>query len=121
MGTLGVDILYDIAYGTSGRSYPQAAARAKKSMATGEVRGHGSPALDVLVEMREAKGCEAKHGLLERIRDQGDSRILPVLQQYQATRGCGFLGASDCYPCMRKDDQLAEAVSAVQERAAKTQ
>jgi serine/threonine-protein kinase len=121
MGTLGVDILYDIAYGTSGRSYPQAAGRAKKSMATSEVRDRASPALGVLLELREAKGCEAKRGLLERVRDQGDARVLPLLQQYQATRGCGFLGASDCYSCMRKDDQLAGAVSAVQERAAKGQ
>jgi eukaryotic-like serine/threonine-protein kinase len=119
MGSLGVDILYDIAYGTSGRLYPQAAARAKHSLGGSEVRGRASPALDVLIDLREAKGCDAKHSLLERARDQGDVRVLPLLQQYQVSRGCGFLGVSDCYPCMRKDELLAEAISALQERAAK--
>ena len=32
MGMRGIDILYDIAYGSSGRMYPQAAARAKKAL-----------------------------------------------------------------------------------------
>ncbi len=119
MGSVGVDILYDIAYGTSGRMYPQAAVRAKHSMGASDVRGRASPALDVLLELREAKTCDARHSLLERARDQGDARVLPLLQQYQVSRGCGFLAVADCYPCMRKDDLLSEAVAAIQERAAK--
>jgi serine/threonine-protein kinase len=119
MGTLGVDILYDIAYGASGKMYPGAASRAKRSLGANDVRGRASPALTVLLDLREAKSCDAKHSLLDRARDQGDARILTLLQQYQTTRGCGFLGVADCYPCMRKDDLLADAVAAVGTRAAK--
>jgi serine/threonine-protein kinase len=118
MGALGVDILYDIAFGTSGKMYPASAAHAKRSLTANDVRGRASPALAVLLDLREAKGCDARHALLERVRDQGDARILSILQQFQTTRGCGFLGVADCYPCMRKDDLLGEAVAAVGGRAA---
>jgi serine/threonine-protein kinase len=119
MGARGIDILYDIAFGASGHLYPQAAARAKRSLLIDQVRARASPALGVVLDLRETKGCEAKHALLERARDQGDARLLPVLQQLASVRGCGFLSAADCYPCMRKDELLGEAVSAIGQRAAK--
>jgi serine/threonine protein kinase len=119
MGTRGVDILYDIAFGASGRQYPQASVRAKRSVASDGVRGRASPALAVLLDLREARGCEGKHAVLERARDQGDARLLPMLQQWSSTRGCGFLNAADCYPCMRKDSLLSDATSAIGQRAAR--
>lgn len=120
MGARGIDILYDIAYGASGRLYPQAAARARRSLAADHVRVRASPALGVLLDLREAKSCDAKHGMLERARDEGDARALPLLQQYGQTRGCGFLGAADCYPCMHRDELLADAINAIEQRAVKT-
>jgi serine/threonine protein kinase len=119
MGSRGVDILFDVAYGSSARLYPQAAQRAKRSLSTEDVRGLASPALALVLQLREAKSCEGKHALLANARDQGDARLLPTLQQLQATRGCGFLAAGDCYPCMRKDALLSEATSAIQDRASK--
>jgi serine/threonine-protein kinase len=116
MGTRGIDILYDIAYGISGRQYPQAATRARHSLDSQDIRAKGSPALAVLLDFRDAKSCDAKRALLDRAHDQGDSRLAPVLQQYEATRGCGFLGALDCYSCMHKDKQLHDAIAAIQER-----
>jgi serine/threonine protein kinase len=119
MGTRGIDILYDIAYGASGRQYPQAAARAHHVIDTPEVRGRAAPALAVLLDFRDAKTCEAKRALLDRARTQGDARMIAVLQPYETTRGCGFLGVSDCYPCMHKDKLLREAMSAIDERASR--
>jgi eukaryotic-like serine/threonine-protein kinase len=119
MGTRGIDILYDIAYGASGRQYPQAAARAHHVLDLPEVRNRASAGMSLLLDFRDAKTCEAKHSLLERARDQGDARLIAVLQPYESTRGCGFLGVSDCYPCMHRDKQLRDAVSAIEERASK--
>jgi serine/threonine-protein kinase len=121
MGTRGIDILYDIAYGVSGRQYPQAATRARHSLDLQDVRGRASPAMGVILDFREAKTCDAKRGLLERARDQGDARLLSILPPYESTRGCGFLGTTDCYPCLHKDRTLREAMTAIQERAAKAQ
>jgi serine/threonine protein kinase len=119
MGTRGVDILYDIAYGVSGRQYPQAASRGRRSLDLQEVRGRASPALAIALDLRDAKACDAKRALLDRVRDQGDARVLGIVQPLEATRGCGFLGALDCYPCLHKDRQLHEAIAAVQERTGK--
>jgi serine/threonine-protein kinase len=117
MGARGIDILYDIAFGASGRQYPQAAARARHSLDVDDVRGRASPALAVLLDFRDAKTCDAKRALLERAHDHGDARLLLVLQPYLASRGCGFLGQRDCYPCMHKDTALRDAMSAIEERA----
>jgi serine/threonine-protein kinase len=117
MGPLGIDILYDIAYGASGKQYPQAAARARHSLDVDDVRERASPALAVLLDFRDAKTCDAKRALLERAGDHGDARMALVLQPYLATRGCGFLSHSDCYPCMHKDSALRDAMSAIEERA----
>ncbi len=117
MGPRGIDILYDIAYGASGKQYPQAAMRARHSLDTDDVRGRASAALSVLLDFREAKTCEAKRALLDRARDHGDARMLLVLQPYVATRGCGFLSRSDCYPCMHKDSSIRDTMSAIEERA----
>jgi eukaryotic-like serine/threonine-protein kinase len=117
MGMRGIDILFDIANGASGRMYPQAAARARRDLDTPDVRKRASPALAVLMAFREAKTCDQKHALLEAVRDRGDARLLPLLVPYESARGCGFLGRNDCYPCMHRDHQIEEARQAIFERA----
>ncbi|HEY4014325.1 MAG TPA: serine/threonine-protein kinase [Polyangiaceae bacterium] len=116
MGPRGIDILYDVAFGTAGRMYPQAAVRARRSLENAEVRGRGSPALAILLDFRDVKTCDDRHALLDRARDQGDSRLLSALKPYESTRGCGFLGRSDCYPCMHKDHALSDAIAGIQAR-----
>ncbi|WP_394841525.1 serine/threonine protein kinase [Pendulispora brunnea] len=114
LGTKGADILYELANRTP--AVP-GKARFVASLARPEVMAHASPSLMVLMDLRAAKKCEDKRDLLPRVRDHGDSRILPQLKTLQRTRGCGFLGTRDCYGCLRKDSELLEAaISAVQAR-----
>jgi serine/threonine-protein kinase len=117
MGPQGIDILYDIAYGTSGRPYPQAVARARRSLSIEDVRGRAGAALAVLLDFRDAKTCDAKRALLPRVRDEADARMLAILQQHLATRGCGFLALVDCYPCLHRDTQLSDTMSTIEQRA----
>jgi serine/threonine protein kinase len=121
MGMRGVDILYDIAWGTSGRLYPQAASRAKRALDQQAVRGRASPALATLLAFRDAKTCDQKHDLLDDARTKGDARMIAILQPYQGTRGCGFLNRSDCWPCMHRDHLLQDAVQAITDRASRNQ
>jgi serine/threonine-protein kinase len=121
MGMRGVDIIYDIAFGSSGRLYPQAASRAKQSLEKSDVKGRASPALSVLLSFRDAKTCEAKHALLQDAGDKGDGRMNTLLQSYLSTHGCGFLGRSDCYGCMHKDTALRDAIQEIQDRIARSQ
>jgi serine/threonine-protein kinase len=118
MGAHGVDLVYDLAYGSSGRQYPQAAARARHSLDVEDVRSRASAALLVLLDFRAARTCDAKRALLDRAKANGDARMLATLQPYASTKGCGFFGVSDCYPCLHKDGALKDTVTALSERAA---
>jgi serine/threonine-protein kinase len=121
MGMRGIDILYDIAYGASGRLYPQAAQRAKASLSKSDVKGRASPALSILLQFRDAKTCDQKHALLQDAGDKGDGRMASMLQPYLSNRGCGFLGRSDCYPCLHKDTALKDAMTEISERVSRAQ
>ena len=119
LGAAGTDILYDIAYLTSGQLYPAAATRAKASLAKPAVRAIGSRALLVLLEFRDAKTCDAKRALLDRAKDEGDWRIVPMLKLYLPTSGCGFLRRHDCFPCMHRDRALNDAIATIDARSKK--
>jgi hypothetical protein len=102
MGTPGVDILYDLAYGPG-----QSAAvskRAHTALAQPEVRSHAGPAAAILLDFRAATNCEAKKGLLARVKTDGDSRAVPLLQPLTSRRGMGA--------CMRGDGGALDAVIA---------
>ncbi len=117
MGTVGPDILYDIAHGQSGVGYPQAAQRATKSLAKPSVRGLASATLLVTIDLRAARDCDGKKKLLDKAKEVGDARTLTVLKSYASTRGCGFLSTRDCWPCMHKDGSLAKTIAVLEDRA----
>jgi eukaryotic-like serine/threonine-protein kinase len=121
MGMRGIDLLYDIGYGNSGKLYPQAAARARRSLDVQDIRGRASPALLVLLQFKDARSCDQKYQLLDDARDKADSRMTPMLQGYQGTRGCGFLSRADCWPCLHRDHLLQDALQAIADRAARAQ
>jgi len=114
MGAVGAEMLYDMAYG-SGQS-SSLSSRAKKSLAHGEATRNASPALMVAIDLRAAKDCESKKELLTKAGALGDSRSLTIVEGYAKKGGCGFLGMSDCYGCMRKDDALEKATAALRSR-----
>jgi serine/threonine protein kinase len=123
LGASGVDALIDMtvrAPGREGRDVRDHRARAAKSLAKPDVRAHASPAAAVLLDLKTAKECAAKHDLLSRAKDDGDARLLPALKALKVTRGCGgFLRQGDCHPCMRKDAALDDAIAAVEARPAR--
>ena len=114
MGAAGADMLYDMAYGTG---YSSAlSSHAKKSLQHGEVMRSASPALQIAIDLRAAKDCESKKQLLGTAATTGDARALTIVEGYGKKGGCGFLGMSDCYGCMRKDDTLEKATAALRSR-----
>jgi serine/threonine-protein kinase len=117
LGTKGPDILFDLST-TKGLS-PRTAARVKQTLAKQEVKSRMSPALQVVIDLRNASGCEGKRAVLPRAKDSGDERALATLRGMLAAKGCGFLGLGDCYSCMRRDGSLGAAISAIEERTGK--
>jgi serine/threonine-protein kinase len=116
LGPLGVDALIDM---TQMKSSPQLAKRATRSLAKPEVRAKASPATGVLLDMKAAKNCAAKKDVLARAKSDGDARMLPVLASMKEQRGCGFMGMRDCWPCLRKDTALDDAIAGIQARGNK--
>jgi serine/threonine-protein kinase len=117
LGARGVDGLIEL---SSSRSTPPATrTRATKSLTRSDVRANASPGASVLLDLKSAKSCAAKRDLLERVRADGDARVLPTLRAMKSTRGCGFMGMRDCYPCLRRDGTLDEALAAVEARASR--
>jgi len=117
LGEKGPDLLYDLST-TKGLS-PKALTRVKQTLVKPDVKARMSPALAVVVELRAASGCEAKKALLSRAKEQGDERLLSALKAMQVPKGCGFLGLSDCWSCMRRDNALGAAIAAIEERSGK--
>lgn len=67
-----------------------------------------------LVELSEARTCEAKRTVVERLGQIGDARALPYLRRIRVGRGCGFLGMGECNPCLA--DVLPAAIAAIERR-----
>jgi serine/threonine-protein kinase len=114
MGAAGVDLLIEL----QARPGLVAATKTRLGQALGEagVREHASPAASVFIELRATKKCEERRTLLERAAKDGDARSLATLEAMQRKSGCGFLGLSDCWSCMRKDSALDDTVQAVRAR-----
>jgi serine/threonine-protein kinase len=117
LGAKGPDILYDLST-TKGLS-PRTLTRVKQTLTKLEIKSRMSPALLVVMDLKNATGCENKRAILPRAKDNGDARTLALLRSMQAAKGCGFLGLGDCYGCMRRDGALGAAIAAIEERTGK--
>jgi eukaryotic-like serine/threonine-protein kinase len=121
LGARGVDLLLELT-AKSARSSPRhafAAATQKRladSLASPDVRAHASSSAAVVLELKDAKRCEAKKAALAHATSNGDERSLAYLKPLVARSGCGFLGVADCWSCLRRDDALAEAIGAIEAR-----
>jgi hypothetical protein len=109
LGASGVDLVYDV--WESSKSIPSRAALSKQARAyldDDAVRAKASPALKVLFEINKAQkeGCASVKRWLARAATAGDARVVPTLKRFEDRRGCGFLGLSDCYSCLRASKDL---------------
>jgi serine/threonine-protein kinase len=121
LGSDGVDLLYD--FWESSKAVPSRAALAKLARSyldDDAVRAKASPALRLLLELGKAQkeGCASVKRWLVRAASEGDERVAPALKRFDDRRGCGFLGLSDCYSCLRAGKDLGTAASSVAGRPA---
>ena len=115
-GERGVDALIELTARGPGKEIRDLRARATKSLAKPDVRAHASPAASVLLDFKAATSCGAKRDLMTRAKDNGDARLLSSLKPLKATRGCGLFSRADCWPCLRKEGGLDEAITAIEAR-----
>ena len=114
MGSRGPDLLFEMSRGKSA-----ARADAKNLLARPEVQARGTPGLQVAMALDDAKGCDEKAALLDRVEQSGDERAVAVLEPLArgSSRGCGFLGLGACPPaCPKQAKEIRETVDAVKAR-----
>jgi serine/threonine-protein kinase len=90
LGTLGLDDLYGIGYGSAGVNYPKAVTRAQKEIAKAD-RNKMSAALAVTADLHAASAgnvpnCGAIKALLDRAVERGDERTLLLLRSFAPRR-----------------------------------
>ncbi len=111
---VAVDLLYEVWTGTRGRT--EATRLAEALVYTAEVRSHASPALSVVLDLRQETDCAKMQAVLKRAAEHGDRRSLRPLAQLTLRRGCGEGKTQDCFPCLRKDEELRKTINAVKGR-----
>ena len=117
----GIDLVYDI--WESSKAVPSRAGLTKQARAyldDDEVRAKASPALKLLLELgkTQKEGCASVKRWLGRAATEGDARVLPALKRFEDRRGCGFLGLSDCYYCLRAGKELGRTADSAAARPA---
>jgi hypothetical protein len=117
MGADGASIIYNLAFEDSVK--PATKARAVKWLNTTDFARASSPALLVLTELRKSTSCQQRYGLLKRAKNVGDERVLDLLRSFEKKDGCGKAKDEDCNPCMRSDNELADAIKDLETRLKK--
>jgi serine/threonine-protein kinase len=114
-GARGVDVLYALATRT-GAGHSKLRTRISQSLTRPQVRALATPAALVALDLRAAIRCEAKRALLGRAATDGDERTLVQLKPLLLTKGCSAFGHADCWPCLRLDTALQDAINAIAAR-----
>jgi eukaryotic-like serine/threonine-protein kinase len=115
MGERGVNILFSVWADTARRT--PASALAERYLEKEKVLSKASAAVRLALTLRERHSCEDTRKLLQKALEVGDSRSLRPMAKLRAVKGCGG-GNTDCYPCLRKDTLLEDAIQASAKRIA---
>jgi hypothetical protein len=113
-GPLSADLLYEMWTGTVVRN--GATELARSLVFSKEVRAKASPELAIALDLRTAETCEQNQQLLPRVLEKGDRRSLALLAKLARRFGCGPNKRLDCYPCLRDDKAVDDAMLAVKKR-----
>lgn len=89
---------------------------------TPRIYKYASPALTVVIDAESMSAeptstweCFHIRQLVDRAYEDGDRRAVPHMARFASTTGCGEDSTEDCFPCLRNDTALSDAL-----RAAKT-
>jgi hypothetical protein len=116
MGAPGAAILYDLSIDPKAR--PSARTRAETWVRSDRFKKVAAPDVEIAGALRYSRSCADKHSLLPRAAELGAERALDYLKIAKVRGGCGRGGRTDCFPCLRKDDALKDAIAAIEKRLA---
>jgi eukaryotic-like serine/threonine-protein kinase len=113
LGERGLDIVWDV-WSATRQKQDQAALskRARQFLDDSAVQRQASRELSLVLELERAerrRRCGEAKSALAKVREYGDRRVLPTLERFKSTRGCGFMDLGDCWGCLRGKQELASA------------
>jgi eukaryotic-like serine/threonine-protein kinase len=114
MATKGADILYQLWLDKAVRDNTRR--RAEKWLRSEPFARTASNALVIAMQLRTAESCEKKHELLPLAAKGGSAFALAYLRELDTDKGCGIDGKADCFPCLREDGQLKDAIVQIESR-----
>jgi hypothetical protein len=115
-GPEGPDLIYSVWENAPGGN--RAASLARSLLHTPDQRSKASPALRAALDLSDGKTCEDYAASLPEVLAQGDERSLALMVALTHTDGCGDDREQDCYPCLRANSTLNDAIEAVRQRPA---
>jgi hypothetical protein len=117
MGATGAATIYDMSVDPQVRITLHN--RAETWVKSDAFKKAASPDVQVAGALRYAKSCSERHELLERAGEVGTQRALDYLKIAKTGGGCGRSGRDDCFPCLRRDNALKDAIAAIEKRLGK--
>ncbi len=119
LGSRGADLVFAVwSEAAAGRAPRADAKRAKKLIDQPGLRKLASPALTATLALVDSRGCGDFKRALPKLISDGDDRASSLLRRLSHDQGCGFLGLSDCYSCLRGSKALPDAIAAAKSRPA---
>ena len=117
MATQGADILYQLWLDKAVRESTRR--RAEKWLRGEAFARSASNATVIASRLRTTESCEKKRELLPLAAKGGNAFALAYLRELEADKGCGIEGKDDCFPCLRQDSRLKDAIAQIESRFTK--
>ncbi len=114
LGQRGVNVLFSTWADTARRT--KASALAERYLKQDKVLEKATREVKLALALREDSDCERTRQLLKSAYEYGDSRSLHPMAKLRAVKGCGPHRNDDCYPCLRGDTLLEDAIAAAAKR-----
>ena len=112
--SIGPDLLFHV--WTATRQRTDTTRLAEELLFSRDVRGRASPALAVVLNLRDTKDCGKVRDILASALKHADRRSLVGLGRLKRRTGCGAGERGDCYACLRDSQEIEEAIKAAAAR-----
>lgn len=116
MGSAGATVIYDLSIDPDVKM--QLRQRAEEWVKSDAFKKVAEPDVLIAGALRYAGSCSDRHDLLPRAADNGAKRTRDFLNVAKAPGGCGRRARDDCFPCLRKDSALKDAIASIEARLA---
>jgi eukaryotic-like serine/threonine-protein kinase len=117
MAQQGADVLYQLWLDKAVRESTRR--RSEKWLHGAQFTKSASSATVLAVRLRLAESCEKKRDLLPLAAKGAGPFALAYLRELDSDKGCGITGKDDCFPCLRKDNRLKDAITQIEARGSK--